>query len=334
MSAEVEIYRCSEDLELVETRPLLEVLDGALTRILRRDLSRAQYYLYLCPESAPEPPAEAPRVENLMPEYGYAIVFVIENDVVTYRHPHTVDEVIGRHLRRDLAQRSRETVWGYRLSGPGISRRLSRPAPSMEHAVEVERYRADETPSFRVRRVPDPDPELAALSAFNIDAEDGEFVKVMVHEQVDRLLRHERDFSHEVEEGGFLVGRVFRDAVHDGTFLVEVTGALDARHTGASLLHLTFTGDSFQDVKQTLRERPDDQLLGWYHTHLFPAQERMGLSTIDLELHFTTFHKPWQLAGLVNLERDGGRTLRFYVRREDTMDLCPQWIIPADVEGR
>lgn len=330
MSTEVEIYRCSDELELVETRPLLEVLRGALSQMLQRDLSRAQYHLYLSRERAPKSPLRGPRVENLMPEYGYAVVLVIEDHVVTYRHPHTVDEVIGRYLRQDLAQRSRDTLWGYRLAGPGISRRLTLPTPEMEHAVEVERYGANETPGFRLRRVPDPDPELAELSAFNIDAEDGKFVKVMVHEDVDRLLRHERDFSYEVEEGGFLVGRVFRDAVHDGTFLVEITGALDARHTGASLLHLTFTGDSFQDVKQTLRERPNDQLLGWYHTHLFPAKERMGLSTIDLELHFTTFRKPWQLAGLINLEHDGGRTLRFYVRREDTMDLCPQWIIPAE----
>ena len=92
-------------------------------------------------------------------------------------------------------------------------------------------------------------------------------------------------------------------------------------------LHLTFTGDSFSAVKRSLREGPSgDRLLGWFHTHLFPATDEMGLSSVDLRLHFSTFTIPWQVAGLINLD-GAGRTLRFYVRRGDGMALCPDWTV-------
>ncbi len=54
----------------------------------------------------------------------------------------------------------------------------------------------------------------------------------------------------------------------------------------------------------------------------------MGLSSIDVRLHFTTFRIPWQLAGLVNLEAER-RVLRFYVRDHDNMALCHHQEIDA-----
>ncbi len=344
MSFGVEIYRCEDTLTRVETRPLAEVLRSALTPMFHRDLSRAHFGLLLHQVPEPGPILEQPRVENLMPEYGYATVLMVEDEVLTYRHPHPVHELIGRPLHdekraahsRDVAPegRRRNDIWGYRIVGPGVPEFLSRPTPTVESAVAVGPYLRGEGPGFRIRRVPDPDPPAATLSKFGvdggIDGGDGDFVKVLVRKDIEHELLEAQQFSDEVEEGGFLVGRVFGDAEHGGTFLVEVTGALGARHTGASLLHFTFTGDSFQDVKRQLRERRGEQLLGWYHTHLFPATDEMGLSTVDFDLHFTTFRKPWQLAGLINLERDGGRTLRFYVRRQTDMALCPTWVVDAE----
>ena len=103
---------------------------------------------------------------------------------------------------------------------------------------------------------------------------------------------------------------------------------LQAQHTGASLLHFTFTGDSFTAIHQEItRNRPREQLLGWFHSHLFAANGDDGLSSIDYRLHFTTFRQSWQLAGLVNLGHDGDRVLRFYARVGDDMLLCPLQII-------
>jgi len=78
-----------------------------------------------------------------------------------------------------------------------------------------------------------------------------------------------RPFSREFEEGGFLLGRVFREAGSD-SFVTEITCAENAEYTGASFLHFTFTGDSFTVVKQNLRSRKGEKLLGWYHTICSP----------------------------------------------------------------
>ncbi len=334
MSFGLEIYSIDDTLHRVETRPLVDVLRTGLEPLLGRDLARASFALYLHAVPETRRLEGHPAVENLVPDYGYATVVVAEDGLVIYRHPHPMRELVGRPLQRELGAADPETAsWGYRVIGPGLSTTLSRPAPRVASAVTVDPYRAGEAPGFKIRRIPDPDPPLGALADFGVEAENDDFVKVLVHDDVARELAANRAFSDEVEEGGFLVGRVHRDRAHDGTFLVEVNGALAGQHTGASMLHFTFTGDSFQAMKRRLHQRRGDQLLGWYHTHLFPASEDMGLSTIDLELHFTTFKKPWQLAGLVNFERDGGRKLRFYVRRGDTMELCPQWVVGGQQAG-
>jgi hypothetical protein len=330
MSSWIEIYR-GESLEQANNLPLAAVLRSALEPILGRSLAGARFTLQLY-EVPDEPRLEGkPVVDNLLPEYGYANILVREHGVLSYRHPHTVRELIAQPLQAVLQEAfPDEPYWGFRIRGNGLPLTLARPAPLVRGVVTVGPYAAGETPTFGVRRVPEPPPPASALADFGVAAEGEQgaaFVKVLVHEQVARDLAELRAFSNEVEEGGFLIGRTFSDRDAADTFLVEVSGALAARHTGASLLHFTFTGDSFQAVKQALRERPDESLLGWYHTHLFPASAEMGLSSIDLRLHFTTFRKVWQLAGLVNLDGNGHRTLRFYVRQADTMALCPQWVI-------
>ena len=151
-------------------------------------------------------------------------------------------------------------------------------------------------------------------------------VKIVLWRSLYQDLCHQRPLSRKVEEGGFLIGKVYRDGDDEGTYLLEIINALTAQHTGASFLHLTFTGESFVEVKRTLHQsHPGERLLGWYHTHLFPATDSFGLSSIDDELHFSTFTKTWQIAGLINLDGNE-RTLRFYVRQGDKMVLCPYWV--------
>ena len=151
-------------------------------------------------------------------------------------------------------------------------------------------------------------------------------VKIVLWRSLYQDLCHQRPLSRKVEEGGFLIGKVYRDGDDEDTYLLAVSNALTAQHTGASFLHLTFTGESFVEVKRTLHQsHPGERLLGWYHTHLFPATDSFGLSSIDDELHFSTFTKTWQIAGLINLDGNK-RTLRFYVRQGDKMVLCPYWV--------
>jgi hypothetical protein len=332
MSTEIELFR-GPGLTTLGRIPLDSVVRTALARILGRDTTGASVMLVLLEVAEADGLDGSPAVRNLMPEYGYAAVIVSVDGRVLYRHPHPLSELVAAPLQGMLNESMpEETQWGYCLVGPGVPRRTVRPMPAVEGVVSIPLAQAGEAPSFpfRIRRVPDEPLPAARLADFGVapgNGVDQAFVKVLVSRGVHAELMGNRTYSSSVEEGGFLVGRAYQDQDVEGTFLLEVTAALNAEYTGASLLHFTFTGDSFDAVKRSLREsHPGKRLLGWYHTHLFAASEEMGLSSVDVNLHFTTFRVPWQLAGLINL--DGAhRTLRFYVRRENRMVLCPQWVI-------
>jgi hypothetical protein len=333
MSYDIELYvPRGADLTRFGTVRLDPLLRASVARLLGRPVPQASISLLLLAVSDEPPSLGTPTLMNLLPEYGFAAVFVKEHGRVIYRHPHPIDELIVQPLREALGKTHPEQPhWAFCLVGPGVPRRATfRHAPSVEGAVPVTPYGEGEAPPFRIRRVPEEPLPKAELADFGVQAEDVDraaFAKVLVPRTLFDDLTRTRPLSSEVEEGGFLLGRVYEDRQLGDTYLLELTAALNAEHTGASLLHFTFTGDSFEAVKRTLQlSHPGERLLGWYHTHLFAASQEMGLSSIDLKLHFTTFRLPWQLAGLINLDGEL-RTLRFYVRRANQMILCPQWEI-------
>lgn len=264
--------------------------------------------------------------------YGYIQVMVRVGGRVVYRHPHTVGEVVEAGLRAWLALESRRAdATGYRLVGPDIvAGGRERLTPSIAGVTVVEPYAPGEKPAFRLRPLAPPPPPPRSLSSFGAVGVTGvpqsgggwtEQVQVVAGAQVEDSLANQ-PYSTEVEEGGFLIGQAYEDADRPGSYLANVTAAVPAQQTGASFLHFTFTGDSFDHIKRALeRDYPGQQLLGWYHTHLFPATNDLGLSTIDHRLHLSTFRLPWQVAGLVNVDGTE-RTLRFYARDHGAVCQC------------
>lgn len=323
----------SEGQVIADPQDLLTLAAPFLSRLPGDNLHGSRILLLLLPVPGEDNdlPGE-PYLSYLSPAIGYVRVVVENAGLILYRHPHTLGEVIGEGIRQWLGQLGENpSPTGYRLTGPGRIELNSHPTPLVEGVTEIQPYAEGEQPAFRIRPLPPPTPalrSLASLGARPIEPDwpapgRTDFVKVLVEQPAYDELTQSRTFSTEVEEGGFLVGHVYEDQYQPGTYLARITGALQALQTGASFLHFTFTGDSFKHIKQVLdRDRPGEQLLGWYHTHLFSATEEVGLSSIDFRLHFTTFRLPWQLAGLINLH-DGERVLRFYVRRHDMMELCP-----------
>jgi hypothetical protein len=118
--------------------------------------------------------------------------------------------------------------------------------------------------------------------------------------------------SDTVEEGGYLVGQVYQQEGAPDTLLVEVQQILAAEGTRSSALLLLFTGDSWSAMRRYLTQHPQQRLLGWWHTHLFPASESFGLSGLDETMHRQFFPNPWHFAALLNVSPQQGRVVRCY----------------------
>ncbi|GAA1392551.1 hypothetical protein GCM10009639_24390 [Kitasatospora putterlickiae] len=317
-AVEVELFR-GDGYVPVGALPLLPLLHDVFAAAVGGALPEdARFELSFLPVPDPREPSGSPSLVNLKGSHGYVRVRIVSGDRVLYQHPHTVREVVGRPLRELLSRRfPEETHWGFGVRGPGLeSVALVRPAPEPEKQVRLT-GNGPRRGWFQLNEMAEPDPPLGSLAGLGVEVPAGEppqALETVLHEAVHEELVRTRRFSGEVEEGGFLAGYVHRNQDAPDGWIVEVSGAVPAERTGASLLHFTFTGESYLRIGEALTARGlGEQLVGWYHTHLFPATDTFGLSTADVDLHLGTFRRDWQIAALLNVDRDR-RVLRVYRR--------------------
>ncbi len=114
-----------------------------------------------------------------------------------------------------------------------------------------------------------PDGDLASMSVRGrvvgpvTDDEMPVFVPGAILDEAAALARRAGD----AETGGVLVGRLCRDAGAREIF-ADVTVQIPARHTAATSSRLTFTAETWTDVRQAIALRGRDEvLLGWWHSH-------------------------------------------------------------------
>jgi hypothetical protein len=117
------------------------------------------------------------------------------------------------------------------------------------------------------------------------------------------------------ETGGILIGHLRRDSSNGRELFAEVTAQIPAQHTVAELARLTFTSETWTDVRAALELRQREELmLGWWHSH--PAREwcrecspekqkvcamaKDFFSEHDHALHRTIFPKAYSIALVVN----------------------------------
>ncbi|MHB8531547.1 MAG: M67 family metallopeptidase [Solirubrobacteraceae bacterium] len=96
------------------------------------------------------------------------------------------------------------------------------------------------------------------------------------------------------EVGGVLVGRTPKDCG-----LPLITGAIPAISADEQRATLTFTQDAWAHVHNTLDSSfpPDEQIVGWYHSH---PSFGIFLSGHDLFIHENFFNGPSQIAVVVD----------------------------------
>jgi proteasome lid subunit RPN8/RPN11 len=183
---------------------------------------------------------------------------------------------------------------------------------------------------FRLEEIPDPEPPLVSLDELGLDGSRSPKggIRIALCASVRQALLQGMPFSAEAEEAGFLHGTVHRDQDAPACHLVTVHEVVPATCTGASMISVTLTGDSFLQAVATCGTSKRE-LIGWYHTHLFTADSGSDLSSVDVDLHLSVFRRPWQIAALVNLAANGTRTLRFFRAAAQTMAPVPYWTVPG-----
>lgn len=330
MAIEVDLYR-SDDYVRSDRIALTPLLKAIFESLLGLPLAGAHFRLEFLPVATDAVLDGNPVMVNLRSGHGYVYVCIIRDGFVLYQHPHSVTEIIARPLQKLLSKREPgERHWGFGIVGLGPGHAaLVRPHP--EVAMSMDPSRHSQPRMFHVEEVHAPAPPPATLAELGVADppadSPGAAVSVVLSREAHRRLATGMPLSAEVEEGGFLVGHVFGNKAEPGCYLVTITAVLRAERTGASLLHFTFTGESFMRVSEAIAKRErGEELVGWYHSHLFPATNELGLSSIDLDLHAHTFRQPWQLAGLINLTADQ-RVVRFYAYDDGQVTKMPFWVV-------
>ncbi len=122
-------------------------------------------------------------------------------------------------------------------------------------------------------------------------------IPIFLHEEVlEQILDYsERDLSREL--GGFLVGRFHAKPPPR----VEIRHFLPALDTRSRISSLTFTHDTWAAMTRKVdREFPEEQVVGWQHTH---PGFGVFLSGHDMFIHRHFFDQPWQVAMVVDPRR-------------------------------
>ena len=128
-----------------------------------------------------------------------------------------------------------------------------------------------------------------------------------VFEAVQAIARN----GAKVEEGGVLVGNVFRVPSSE-SHLVEISGHIFAEEARGTQFELRYTFESWQKRTAELKEKfPGRRVTGWYHTHLLKAKvlddqhQRTVItehffSSSDHFMHRQFFPEKWYVAMVLN----------------------------------
>ncbi|MBV9448170.1 MAG: Mov34/MPN/PAD-1 family protein [Streptosporangiaceae bacterium] len=345
MRAEIELYkglRCayfgSLSITMLLTEALRNQVDGDGLGLNSLGASRrTRVMLHFSDQSQLTELDRVRPVEDLRDSLGWITVQLKVGSQVVLEGKYGMGELMGAALRRTLRRIDPdEEDWSFAFRNLGTTGTDMRPAPDVEGVVDVDLREEARPLPFSIQQVESPAPEGLDVAALGINPDKLGPVSVLVTKAVHDLMLELLPLSERIEEGGFLLGRIQPATGFTGRHVTQVTHVTPATRAGASAVHFTFTPDSFTEVNQELAERQlGEELVGWYHTHLFPATTDIGtetgLSTTDIETHFATFRRDGQIAGLINLS-GRRRVLRFFSKMNDEMKECPLWI--GDERGR
>jgi hypothetical protein len=142
----------------------------------------------------------------------------------------------------------------------------------------------------------------------------GELIPAFVPESLLSEIAELSRAAEAKETGGILIGHLHCDE-DEAEIFAAVTTQLPAQHTEAELMKLTFTSETWTEVRNAIAlRRQDEIMLGWWHSH--PARAwckdcsedsqrqcryaKGFFSAHDRALHRTMFPRAYSLALVVN----------------------------------
>ncbi|MBN1564241.1 MAG: hypothetical protein JXA10_10405, partial [Anaerolineae bacterium] len=134
---------------------------------------------------------------------------------------------------------------------------------------------------FTVLRVQDV-PLVSAVELVTPNAEQQDDVRIYIKHAAFEALQAIARQDVQIEQGGVLVGQVYRNAESGDTarYLVEITDHIFAEGATANITELHYNFEAWQNLRARLKdEHPGKQMVGWYHTHLV----KIALAADDLE---------------------------------------------------
>jgi len=236
---------------------------------------------------------------------GFRVAMAFDHDMV--------EHVFGIDYFARLARRALETLAERQgVATPGTARYITTAYPAPDAAPAGK-------PMFVAREIaPDLTLEDASLAEIagraTPDGEPaGDDVPVFLPQRVLDEAARLTGVAGDKETGGILIGHVRRDPARREIF-TEVTAQIPARHTEADPTTLTFTAETWTDVRGAIALRGRGEvMLGWWHSHPVQAwckgceagsghvcQAGAGfLSADDHALHRTVFPRAYSLALVV-----------------------------------
>ncbi len=153
-------------------------------------------------------------------------------------------------------------------------------------------------------------PDLRIISSLSSDFSERENV---VHQLYMSQQAREHVFAHigwenptpenSVEQGGILVGQVFKDHVKGTTYGI-VQEAIPGKHAKGSSVYLEIDHQTWKEmldqVDEILDANPNNdlQIIGWYHTH--PNELSVFMSGTDRATQSLLFFQDWHFAIVLN----------------------------------
>lgn len=168
--------------------------------------------------------------------------------------------------------------------------------------------------------------EMMANSQPYGDPIDEDMPVFVAQDVLDEVARQTRD-AGSLEAGAFLIGYLHRCPVSLRVFL-RITDQIPAEHTRQELVKLTFTAETFDAARQSLKDRGANEILaGWAHSHSWLqdtckdcTKRDQGKCTAkadffsedDVHVHKTAFLKAFSVALVAGNSPYSGLTWALY----------------------